>query len=43
MNGVRQSLIVFFKETDYNVMMMLTFSCLTVPEGQKEERRMVNG
>ena len=28
---------------DYNIMMMSTFSGLTVPEGQKEERRMVNG
>ena len=30
------------KEPDYNIMMMLTFSGLTVPESQNEERRMVN-
>ena len=33
----------FMKEPDYNIMMMSNFSGLTVPEGQKEERRMVNG
>ena len=33
----------FMKEPDYNIMMMSNFSGLTVPEGQKEEIRMVNG
>ena len=31
------------KGPDYNIMMMSTFSGFTVLEGQKEERRMVNG
>ena len=31
------------KEPDYNIMMMSNFSGLTVPEGQKEEIRMLNG
>ena len=31
------------KETYYNIMMISTFTCLTVPEGHKEERSMVNG
>ena len=35
--------IFVLKEPDYNIMMMSTFSVLTVSEGQKEERRMVNG
>ena len=35
--------IFFLKEPDYNIMTMSTFLVLTVPEGQKEERRMVNG
>ena len=35
--------IYVMKEPDYNTMTMLTFSGLTVPEGQKEERRMANG
>ena len=30
-------------EPDYNIMMMSTFSGLTVPEGQKGYRRVVNG
>ena len=34
---------IFMKEPAYNIMMMSTFSGLTVPEGQKEERIMVNG
>ena len=35
--------IYFLKDPDYNIMMMSTFLGLTVPEGQKEEIRMVNG
>ena len=35
--------IFVFKDIDYNNMMMSTYSGLTVPEGQKEERRMVHG
>ena len=35
--------IFVLKELDYNIMMMSTFSGLTVPEVQKEERRIVNG
>ena len=35
--------IFVLKEPDYHIMMMSTFSGLTVPEGQKEEIRMVNG
>ena len=31
------------KEPDYNIMMISTLSGLTVPEGQNEEIRMVNG
>ena len=31
------------KEPDYNIMMMSTFSVLTVTEGHKEDRRVVNG
>ena len=30
-------------EPDYNIMMMSKISVLTVTEGQKEERRVVNG
>ena len=30
------------KEPDYNIMMISTFSGFSVPEGQKEKRRMVN-
>ena len=42
-NGMIQSLIFFLKDTDYNIMMMSTFSGLTVPEDKKEDRMMVNG
>ena len=35
--------IKFLKEPDYNILMMLTFSGLTVQEVQKKYRRMVNG
>ena len=42
-NGMIQSLIFSMKEPDYNIIMISTFSGLTVPEGQKEERRMTNG
>ena len=35
--------IFVLKDPDYNIMMMSTYLGLTVPEGQKEERRMVNG
>ena len=35
--------IFVLKYPDYNIMMMPTFLCLTVAEGQKEERRMANG
>ena len=36
--------IVFvLKDPDYNIITMSTFSGLTVPEGHKEERIMVNG
>ena len=31
------------KRPDYNIMMMSTFLGLTVPEGQKKDRRMLNG
>ena len=36
-------IIFALKEPDYNIMMMSTYSDLTVLEGQKEDRRMVNG
>ena len=42
-NGMIQSLIFSMKEPDYNIIMISTFSGFTVPEGQKEERRMTNG
>ena len=42
-NGMIKSLIFFLKDTDYNIMMMSTFSGLTVPEDKKEDRMMVNG
>ena len=35
--------VFVLKGPDYNIMTMSTFSGLTVPEGQKEERKMVNG
>ena len=35
--------IFILKNPYYNIMMMSTFLGLTVPEVQKEERRMVNG
>ena len=35
--------IFVLKDPDYNIIMMSIFSVLTVPEGQKEDRRMVNG
>ena len=41
-NGMRQSLIILMKEPYYNIIIMSTFSCLAVSEGQKEERRLVN-
>ena len=31
-----------FKEPEYNIMMMSTFSGLTVPDVHQEERRVVN-
>ena len=34
---------MFLKEPDYNITMISTFSGLTVMEGQKEEKRTVNG
>ena len=34
--------IFVLKKPDYNIMMMTTFSVLTVTQNQKEERRMVN-
>ena len=43
MNVMRHSLMFFFKENNYSIMMMPTFSGLTVAEGQKEEIRVVNG
>ena len=33
--------VFVFKKPDYNIIIMSTFS--TVPEGQKEKRRIVNG
>ena len=33
----------FFNDPDYNIMTISNLSCLTVPEDQKEERRVVNG
>ena len=43
-NGTSQSFNIFvLKEPDYNIMIMSTFLGFTVTEGQKEERRMVNG
>ena len=35
--------IFVMKQPDYNIIMMSTFSGLTVLEGQKKEIRMVNG
>ena len=35
--------VFFLKEPGYTIIVMSTFSYLTDPEGQKEERRMVNG
>ena len=35
--------VFVLKDPDYNIMMISTFSGLTVSEGQKEERRVVNG
>ena len=35
--------VFVLKEIDYNIIMMSTFSGLTVPEVQKEDRRMMNG
>ena len=35
--------IYILKYSNYNIMMMSTFSDLTMQEGQKEERRMING
>ena len=35
--------IFVLKEPDYNIIMMSNFSGLTVLEGQKEDKRMVNG
>ena len=35
--------IFVMKEPDYNMVMISTFSGFTVPEGQKEERSMVDG
>ena len=35
--------VFVLNEPDYNIMMMSNFSGLTVAEGHKEERRMVNG
>ena len=34
--------VFVLKDPDYNIIMMSTFLCLTVPEGWKEERIMVN-
>ena len=36
-------LIFLMKEPDCNIMVMLKYLILTVPDGQKEERKMVNG
>ena len=35
--------IFVLKEPDYNIMMISNFLGLTMTEGQKQERRMVNG
>ena len=40
LNGMRHSFI-FFKDPDYNVIIMSIFSCLNVSGGHKEDRRMV--
>ena len=34
--------VFVLKDPDYNIVMMSTFSGLTVPEGQKKDRSMVN-
>ena len=34
---------VFVKDPDYNIILMSIFLGLTVPEGQKQERSIVNG
>ena len=34
--------VLVLKDTGYNIIMMSTFSVFIVPEGQKEERRVVN-
>ena len=35
--------VLVLKDPYYTIVMMLTFSGLNVPEGQKEDIRMVNG
>ena len=35
--------VLFLKEPDYNIMIISTFSGLTVSEGQKEERLVGTG
>ena len=43
MNGMIQSLFFLMKKPYYNIIIISTFSGLTVPEGYKGEKRMGNG
>ena len=41
-NDTRSSLMYFLNDPDYNIMAMSDFLGLAVPEGQKENRSMMN-
>ena len=41
-NEMVKNLIFLMKEPDYNILIISTFSGLSVPEVQKEDRSMVN-